>query len=185
MNRVCSMRALALALVLLVCTSLAFAQSDLGSISGFVKDPSGAMVPKPKVSVKNESGLERQSTTNDSGYYTITNIPPAFYTIRVEVAGFKKYESTGNKLDASGSLSADITLTVGAASETVEVSGVATSLQTESAAVSKDMTREQIDSLELNGRNPVFMANLVPGTRGGNLAGNSFGMSRSEEHTSE
>src|ERR1035437_6215106 len=185
MNGVFSLRALTLALILVLCASLALAQSDSGSISGFVKDPSGAIVPKAKVSVKNESGLERQATTNESGYYTITNIPPAFYKISVEVAGFKKYESPGNKLDASGALSADITLSVGSASETVEVSGVATALQTESATVSKDMTREQIDSLELNGRNPVFMANLVPGTRGGNLAGNSFGMSRSEEHTSE
>ena len=125
MNRVCSLRALGLALVVLLCASLAIAQSDLGSISGFVKDPSGAIIPKAKVSVKNESGLERQSTTNDSGYYTITNIPPAYYKISVEVAGFKKYESPGNKLDASGSLSADITLTVGSAAETVEVSGVA------------------------------------------------------------
>ena len=178
MNRVCSLRALVLALVLLLSTSLAFAQSDLGSISGFVKDPSGAIVPRAKVSVKNESGLERQASTNESGYYTVTNIPPGLYAIRVEVAGFKKYESVGNKLDASGALSADITLTVGAATETVEVSGIATALQTESAAVQKNVTREQIDSLELNGRNPIFMANLVPGTRGGNLAGLSFNFSQ-------
>ena len=163
MNRVCSLRALTLALVLLLSTSLAFAQSDLGSISGFVKDPSGAIVPRAKVSVKNDTGLERQATTNDSGYYTVTNIPPGLYAIRVEVAGFKKYESVGNKLDASGALSADVTLTVGAATETVEVSGIATTLQTESAAVQKNVTREQIDSLELNGRNPIFMANLAPG----------------------
>src|SRR5450432_808018 len=108
MNRVSSLRALALALVLPLVTSLAFAQSDQGSISGFVKDPSGAIVPKAKIAVKNESGLERQGTSNDSGYYTVTNIPPGMYTIRAEVAGFKKYESTGNKLDASGTLSADI-----------------------------------------------------------------------------
>src|SRR5271169_4097043 len=108
MNRVCSLRAMVLALVLLLSTSLAFAQSDLGSISGFVKDPSGAVIPKAKITVKNESGLERQATTNDSGYYTVTNIPPAFYTIGVEVAGFKKFESTANKLDASASLSVDV-----------------------------------------------------------------------------
>src|SRR5258708_10070600 len=111
MNRVCSLRALALALVLLLSTSLAFAQSDLGSISGFVKDPSGAIVPRAKVSVKNDTGLERQATTNDSGYYTVTNIPPGLYAIRVEVAGFTKYESVGNKLDASAALTADVTPT--------------------------------------------------------------------------
>src|SRR6266850_641344 len=68
----------------------------------------------------------------------------------------------------------DVTLTVGSASQTVEVSASAVLLQTESAAVQKDVTREQIDALELNGRNPIFMANLVPGTRGGNVAGLSF-----------
>jgi len=64
----------------------------------------------------------------------------------------------------------DVTLTVGSASQTVEVSASAVLLQTESASVQKDVTREQIDSLEINGRNPIFMANLVPGTRGGSLA---------------
>jgi len=164
--------------MILICASLAFAQSDLGSISGFVKDPSGAVVPKAKVTVKNTSGLERQTSTNDSGYFTVTNIPPSIYTISVEVAGFKKYESTNNKLDASGALSADVSLVVGSAVETVEVSASAQVLQTESATVQKNVTREQIDSLELNGRNPIFMANLVPGTRGGNLAGLSFGFSQ-------
>src|ERR1035441_983512 len=119
MKRVSSLRALAFALPFLLVASLAVAQSDLGSISGFVKDPSGAIVPRAKVSLKNESGLERQGATNDSGYYAVTNIPPGFYIIRVEVAGFKTYESAGNKLDASGALSADITLTVGSATETV------------------------------------------------------------------
>jgi hypothetical protein len=51
-------------------------------------------------------------------------------------------------------------------------------LQTESAAVQKVVTREQINALELNGRNPIFMANLVPGTRGGNLSGLSFAFSQ-------
>ena len=72
----------------------------------------------------------------------------------------------------------DATLTVGAATETVEVTATAANLQTESATVQNNVTRQQIDALELNGRNPIFMANLVPGTRGGNLSGLSFGMSQ-------
>ncbi|MBS1856569.1 MAG: carboxypeptidase regulatory-like domain-containing protein [Acidobacteria bacterium] len=174
MNQACFRRAGFLALTLLLITGLAFAQSDLGSISGFVRDPSGAVVPNAKVTVKNPTGLERQTTTNESGYYTVTNIPPAFYTVNVEASGFKRYESSQNKLDPSAALSLDVALTVGTSSETVTVVATAAALQTESAAVQKDVTREQIDALELNGRNPISMAALVPGARGGNLAGLSF-----------
>ena len=151
-----------------------FAQSDLGSIQGFVKDPSGALIPNAKVTLHNQSGLERQATTSESGSYTITNIPPGLYTLTVEASGFKKYESSSNKLDPSSALEIDATLTVGAASETVEVSATAVTLQTESASVQKLISREQIDALELNGRNPVGLASLVPGARGGNLAGLNF-----------
>ncbi|HVW85927.1 MAG TPA: carboxypeptidase regulatory-like domain-containing protein, partial [Bryobacteraceae bacterium] len=155
-----------------------FAQSDLGSIQGVVKDPSSALVPNATVSVKNQAGLERQTKTNESGFYAITNIPPGIYTITVDAPGFKKFESSNNKLDPSSTLGIDPTLTVGAASDTVQVSASATQIQTESATVQKLVTRDQIDALELNGRNPVGLASLVPGARGGNLAGLSFGFNQ-------
>src|SRR5437660_7208478 len=158
----------------LTCSGLLSAQSDLGRISGFIKDPSGATIANAKVTVQNKSGLERQTATNESGYYVITNVPPGFYTLVAEAAGFQRYETRDNKLDPSADLVIDVTLTVGATSQTVEVSAAAVVLQTESASVQKDVTREQIDALELNGRNPIFMANLVPGTRGGTLANLSF-----------
>jgi hypothetical protein len=154
------------------------AQSDLGRISGFIKDPSGATIPNAKITVRTKTGVERQTTTNESGYYTITNVPPGLYTMGVEAAGFQKYESKDNKLDPSGNLVIDAQLTVGAASETVEVSATAVRLQTESATVQNLVNRQQIDALELNGRNPIFMANLVPGTRGGTLANLSFNFSQ-------
>src|SRR5438046_2247469 len=168
---------LAVCFALLVSPGL-FAQSDLGKISGFVKDPSVATIANAKVTIRNNTGIERQTTTNDSGYYVITNVPPGLYTMTAEAAGFQKYESSNNKLDPSADLVIDATLTVGTASQTVEVSASAVQLQTESAAVQKLVTREQIDSLELNGRNPIFIANLVPGTRGGNLANLSFSFSQ-------
>jgi len=178
MNFVSSKRAIFIALILALAASLAFAQSDLGAISGFVKDPSGSTVPNAKVTVKNESGLERTANTNESGYYIITNIPPGLYSVAVDAPGFKKFTTSGAKLESSSTLSVDATLTVGASTETVEVTAQAAALQTESASVQADVTRQQIDSLELNGRNPIFMANLVPGTRGGNLSGLSFNFSQ-------
>src|SRR5213080_1861276 len=168
---------LAVCFALLVSPGL-FAQSDLGKISGFVKDPSGATIANAKVTIRNNTGIERQTTTNDSGYYVVTNVPPGLYTMIAEAIGFQRYESSNNKLDPSSDLVIDATLTVGTASQTVEVSASAVQLQTESASVQKLVTREQIDSLEINGRNPIFMANLVPGTRGGTLANLSFAFSQ-------
>jgi hypothetical protein len=176
MNRVHSARVLIRALILLLFAAVAFAQSDLGSISGFVKDPSGAVIQNAKVTAKNAAGLERQSATNESGYYTITNIPPGVYTIVVEAPGFKRFESTSNKLDPSSALEVGAELTLGAATETVQVSGEITPLQTESAVRQTLVTRDQIDALELNGRNPVGMAALVPGARGTNLATLNFNL---------
>ncbi|HEX4543621.1 MAG TPA: carboxypeptidase-like regulatory domain-containing protein, partial [Candidatus Acidoferrum sp.] len=169
--------------VLVLCTILGaprrlFAQSDLGKISGFVKDPSGATVPNAKITIRNNSGVERQTATNESGYYVITNVPPDLYTLTAVAAGFQKYETKDNKLDPSADLVIEATLTVGSASQTVEVSASAVPLQTESATVQKLVTREQVDSLELMGRNPVLMANLIPGTRGGTLANLSFNFSQ-------
>ncbi|MGO9260592.1 MAG: carboxypeptidase regulatory-like domain-containing protein [Bryobacteraceae bacterium] len=148
------------------------AQTDVGSMGGFVRDPSGGVVPHAKVLVKNEgTGEEHPATTNDSGYYTVTNLPPGFYAVSVEAAGFKKFDSTHNKLDPSTALALDATLTVGAATEVVEVSATAQVLQTDSSAVQDEVTGQQVSMQELNGRNPLYMAQFLPGVRGGATMG--------------
>src|SRR5260370_11144707 len=159
-------------------SEILFGQSDLGRISGFIKDPSGATVANAKVMVRNNTGVERQTATNESGYYVITNVPPGLYTMVATATGFQKYETTGNKLDPSADLVIDATLTVGSASQTVEVSASTVQLQTESATVQKLATREQIDLLELNGRNPIGLAALAPGARGGTTASLTFAFSQ-------
>jgi len=81
------------ALLLCLCLNLLFAQSDTASISGFVRDPSRATVPGATVVIRNEAtGLERRTTTNESGYYTVSSLPPGFYTVSAESPGFKKFE---------------------------------------------------------------------------------------------
>jgi hypothetical protein len=149
-----------------------FGQSDFGTIVGFIKDPSGAFVPKVKISILNEStGVERVATTNDSGYYVVPNLAPGSYSVTAEAAGFTKLEKTGNKLDPDSAVSVDITLQVGSATDKVEVVASTVALQTESAAVAKLVTRSQIDALELNGRNPLFLASLQPGVRSNTTTG--------------
>jgi predicted heme/steroid binding protein len=170
---------IAVVMCLLLATAvLSLAQSDLATISGFVRDPSGAAVAGAKITIRGTAGTERIATTNESGYYVFTNVPPGLYTMSAESEGFQRFESRDNKIDPAAHMAIDANLLVGATNQTVEVSASAVVLQTESASVQQLVTRQQIDSLELNGRNPIFMANLVPGTHGGTLANLSFNFSQ-------
>src|SRR5882757_5143213 len=81
---------------------IASAQSDLGRISGFVKDSSGASISGAKITARYQSGVERQTTSNESGYYVITTVPPGLYLVTIEAASFKRYQSPDNKLDPTG-----------------------------------------------------------------------------------
>jgi Carboxypeptidase regulatory-like domain len=175
-------RAFLLLLLTLCVAGVLAAQSDFGTISGYVRDPSGAVIPNASVTVTNLSGIERKASTNESGYYVVTNLPPGFYKVTAEASGFQKYEAANNKLDPSGHLAVDIALAVGTSTQTVQVTASAATLQTTSAAVQKLVTRQQIDSLELNGRNPVLLAQLAPGAQGGNIAGLNFNFSQGPSH---
>lgn len=176
MNRVCSLLVALLLATMLVIP--AFAQSDNASISGIVKDPSGAAVPNAKVTVRNEdTGFERVVNTNESGFYTVTNIPPGYYTVVVESTGFKQSQRTRNKLEAALPLAVNIDLTVGGATEVVNVEAAVAQLNTESATVGKTVEQKQIQNLTLNGRNPLFLAMLKPGVRrGSGLSGFSYSL---------
>ncbi len=156
----------------------AFAQSDLAQISGFVRDPSAAVVPNATVTVTNEAtNAERKTQTNESGYYVVPNLPPGYYTISVEAAGFKKFVRTRNKLDANLPLTVDVTLDVGAVTETVEVVASVAAVQSETATVGRLVESTQIQNMMLNGRNPIWLALLKAGVRSGSsLASFSFAM---------
>src|SRR4029078_13692927 len=72
----------------------AFAQSDLSTITGVVKDPSGSAVPGAKINVLNEAtGVGRQTISAESGTFSVTNLPSGFYSVTVEGQGFKKFQT--------------------------------------------------------------------------------------------
>ncbi len=170
-------RAAAACALLLLLTAFAYAQSDNSTISGIVKDQTGAAVPGAQVTVTNEStGFERQVTSNERGFYTVTNIPPGYYSIKVGLAGFKTTTSTRNKLEAAVPLAVNIDLTVGELAEVVNVEATAAQMNTESATVGKTVEETQIQNMALNGRNPLFLALLKPGVRRGSVAGFSYGL---------
>jgi hypothetical protein len=140
------------------------AQSDSSSLSGTVTDPSGAVVPNARVTAHNEAtGQERAAQTNSSGAYTITNLPSGNYTVRVESQGFGAIEQKNTHLDPNIGSRFDASLKPGQSSTTVTVEADANTLQTESAAVGQLVTTEQVKTIQLNGRNPIYLSQLEPG----------------------
>ncbi|HET8548646.1 MAG TPA: carboxypeptidase regulatory-like domain-containing protein, partial [Bryobacteraceae bacterium] len=163
--------------VIVVCAPAVYAQSDNSTISGFVKDQTGAVVANAKVTIRNEdTGFERQLATNESGFYTAPNLAPGYYTVTVELAGFKTAQKTRNKLEAGIPLAVNMELAVGQVAESVTVEASVAQLNTESATVGKTVEQMQIQAATLNGRNPLFLALLKPGVRGPALSGFSFGL---------
>lgn len=161
----------------LIVVQSAYSQSDLSSVTGTIHDPSGAVVANAVVMIRNDStGAERKATTETSGSYTIPSVPVGTYTFIVEATGFKRFEQSGNTLQASLAATLDATLTLGNTSETVQVSSEAPPVQSDSATLGRDVTAKQIKDLQLNGRNPYLLALLKPGVNGGAIGGFSFGL---------
>ncbi|HEY1767866.1 MAG TPA: carboxypeptidase regulatory-like domain-containing protein [Terracidiphilus sp.] len=158
--------------VLILLSAGAFAQSDKGTIGGFVRDASGAVVPGAKIRLTDEAtGETYQATTDAQGHYTVTNLTAGDYSLTAEVKGFKTFVSNHNTLGANTTLDLDAPLSVGEMTEEVTVSATAQTLQTESAAVQAEITGKQVSDQELNGRNPLYMGSLVPGLRSGSTLG--------------
>ncbi len=153
------------------------AQSDNTQISGFVKDQVGGVIANARVNVKSETrAFERYATTNGEGYFVITQLPPGFYTIRIEANGFKQHQETGRKLDPNLPASINVSLQPGQLTETVTVTAAVAQVQSESATVGRLVETKQVEYLQLNGRNPLFLAQIRPGVQGNALGGNNFGL---------
>src|SRR5262244_4429356 len=111
---------------LMFCLAVASGQTITGRISGTVKDSSNSVVPGATVTVTNEATqIARTATTDEEGFYVVTNLPPGSYAVAVEHAGFKKVLTSGNVLVADGRVTVDATLEAGAVNEIVNVTAEA------------------------------------------------------------
>src|SRR2546423_8527999 len=123
-------------LALFTCAML-LAQSERGTISGTVRDATGAVIPGAKVSVTATATNPTQSyTTNDAGDYTAPSLAVGLYDVRVEKVGFRPAELRGVTVNAATSVRADASLEVGTSTTAIEVAASAVQLQTEDAKTS-------------------------------------------------
>jgi hypothetical protein len=138
---------------------------DTGSITGTVKDPSGASIAGAAVEVSSsDHGITRQTVTNSSGDYNESGLPGGTYDVIVTAAGFKKYQAKGVKLDVAEKARVDVAMQVGTSSTEIVVEGASVAqVETQSSDLSGTVNGKEISQLELNGRNFTQLVTLTPG----------------------
>ena len=160
---------LPLALVAAACLALAVpagAQVLYGTVVGNVADTTGAVVPGATVTLINtNTNLARETTSSTDGTYRFVNVLNGSYRVRVSLTGFKEYVKEGVPISAGAVVRVDVTLAVGALTDSVTVQSEASLLQTDSGSVQGELKSKEVASLPLGSyRNYQELLNLVPGT---------------------
>jgi hypothetical protein len=138
------------------------AQFDTAEVLGTVKDASGGDLRNAAVTLSNEdTGIVVKTSTDESGNYDFFNVKVGRYTITAELSGFNKFSTSGVGVNVGARQRVDIILQIGAVTQSVEVSGVAQVLQTDSSEHGQVINTQQIVELPLNGRNFSDLALLA------------------------
>jgi hypothetical protein len=164
MSRILKVVSCAYLLVLLA--SGAWAQGIFATLTGVVTDPSGSLVPNAKVTLRDvQSGSTRETVTNDDGYYTFASVPVATYELTVEASGFKAQKEDAIGLSGGERRNVNVTLTVGGATETVEVTGAQDFVVASVDSGEKSFTLEtkELQNFTQVGSNAAEYIKIVPG----------------------
>ena len=157
--------ALCIALLTLLAISPTSRAQDTGYISGTVTDKTGAAIAGADVSVKNTAGsITRSTVTNSDGAYVVPGLPGDTYDLVVTAKGFQKFTAQHIVLSVAEKARVDVSLTVGAVSEEVVVTGESVAqVETTSSEIGATISGKQVQQLELNGRNFTQLVTLTPG----------------------
>ncbi len=152
-------------LVLLLCGTLSiWAQAPVGTISGTVVDPAGAVVANATVTIRNKAtSNERKVTSSTDGTFAVAALPAGDYEVITQISGFRTMQQEVT-VSAGTVASVEIKLQVGQTSEIVNVEGsTAAQINPESHSIDGVITRQKIQELPLNGRSFLQLAFLEPG----------------------
>jgi hypothetical protein len=139
-------------LMALLASAIALGQTTTATLSGVVKDASGALVPSVKVTARNAStGATRDTTSDSEGRYNLTNLSPGQYEVRAERTGFKTAAQSGVILTVGGATVLDLTIQIGEVSEVIEVKQEEPLIEPTKAEVSRVVSERSIESLPIIG----------------------------------
>ncbi len=149
---------------LLAAAPIAHAQTSTGTISGFVRDGSGAAVANANVSAKMvEQQVQRKAVSGADGFYSLPALPPGTYEVTFESTGFQAQSQTGIGLTVNQNLRLDAALAVGTVQTKVVVEANAALVDTVSPTMSGLIDDRRVEDLPLNGRNVISLARILPG----------------------
>src|SRR5215217_3176284 len=156
----------ALIVIILACACIALPQEFRATLSGHISDPSGASVSGATVTVKNlQTGEQTTATTSEDGNYTLAFLMPGFYSVSVEMAGFKRATTERLELHTNDKATLDVALEIGPLENVVIVSPDELLLERDTATRGQVIENRRVTELPLNGRNPIMLATLSPGVQ--------------------
>jgi hypothetical protein len=151
-------------LIPLLAADAVSAQSTGATLQGTVADAQGAVLPGATLTVTNvETGLVRSVVSDARGWYRAPALPPGRYEVRAELQGFVNFVRSGLTLTIGQEATIDVQLAIASVAETVTVTGEAPLVETSNSSLGTTVTREELDSLPLLGRNFSGLAALSPG----------------------
>jgi hypothetical protein len=168
----------ALSLLLVACCCSVFGQEVAASLNGTVTDTSGAVIANATVELTNvgTKGSSKTAQTDQSGSYTITNLPPATYNIKVTAPGFKTFVAEGVTFFVAQKRSVNAQLQTGAVDQTVTVQENTVAIETSSSEQAGTVSGTQVRELELSNRNFEQLVTLQPGVVSGLGDETGFGL---------
>lgn len=152
-------------LLLLSCGATRLFAQATGSIRGTISDPAGAVIPGASITATDTStSLSRTQTTNQDGIFVFPDLPIGSYDFVISKPGFKTEKRSGTVLLTGQTLALEISLTVGSSAQTVQVTSAAPLIQLDTSSIQTSVDQKQMQDLPLNGRNPLQLTALTPGT---------------------
>src|SRR6202795_2613198 len=164
------------ALVLILAIPHSASAQATATLNGVVRDPSGAVIPQATVTLHNiDTSTERESLTNDSGFFVFPSVAPGVYSLSVNKTGFALATQQNLTLLVNQDITQDFILRIGSNEQSVTVEASAVNLETGNATLGTVIESKQVTDLPLNGRNFTQLLALTPGVSPVSVAQNAGG----------